>query len=96
MADDGWIGPHKHIEDALAAIVEDIDWERGQPIYVRRGRKMKKAEMEEWGVEYQWQCDGPSIVVHLPNVASDLSPANGERPVALFDIFYGTRKHNQR
>ena len=66
-ADDEWSGPHKHIEDALAAIVEDCDWEWGQPIYVRRGRKMKKAEIKEWGVEFQWQCDGPSIVVHLPN-----------------------------
>jgi len=67
MADDGWSGPHRHIEDALAAIVGDIEWESGRPIYVRRGRKMKKAEMEEWGADYQYQCDGPSIVVQLPN-----------------------------
>jgi hypothetical protein len=67
-AEEGWDGPHKHIEDALAAIVEDPECECGMPIYVRRGRKMKKAEMEEWGVEFQWQCDGPSIV------ASQLSP----------------------
>lgn len=83
-ADMGWSGPHKHIEDALAAMVDDDGWEYGMPVYIRRGRKMKKAEMEEWGVDFRWQCDSPSIVIHLPNVkvmAHPLARASVERGV---------------
>jgi hypothetical protein len=68
FADDGWYGPYNHIEDAIAGMIENEDWQNGNPIYIRRGRKMKKAEQEEWGVEFKWQCDGPSIVVQLPKL----------------------------
>ena len=66
-AEDGWDGPHKHIEDAVAAMVDNDAWGYGMPIYIRRGRKLTTAEREEWGVDYKHQCTPPSIIVYLPN-----------------------------
>lgn len=77
-ADDGYYGPHNTIEPAIAEVLANhgID-ETGRSVYVFQGYKMTKKEQEEWGMEYEWQCDtenrlaftygeGPKIQVTTP------------------------------
>jgi hypothetical protein len=65
-ADSGWIGPHRSIEEAAQACFDqDPDLKR---CYVAQGRKLRKAEIEEMGVEYAYEVDTrQTIEITLPN-----------------------------
>jgi hypothetical protein len=53
-AENGWSGPHDHIEDAARAAL--VAWEaEGDTCYIAPGRKLTKAESEEQGAEYTWE-----------------------------------------
>ena len=75
-AENGWSGPHDHIEDAARATL--LAWEaEGDTCYIAQGRKLTKTEYEEQGAEYTWEVDMLNAMkLVLPNV-SDRRP--GER-----------------
>ena len=55
-AENGWTGPHDHIEAAARAAL--LAWEaEGDTCYIAQGRKLTKAECEEQGAEYTWEVD---------------------------------------
>lgn len=66
-AEDGWIGPHAHIEDAVREAAldgYDGDW---LGCWVAQGRRLRKSEREEMGVEYHWEVDTRNAIrVELP------------------------------
>lgn len=66
-AENGWSGPHDHIEDAARAAL--LAWEaEGDTCWIAQGRKLTKAEYEEQGAEYTWEVDTlNAIKLALPN-----------------------------
>lgn len=58
-AEDGWAGPFKTIDEALDATLRDEEWwdDHSHPVYITTGRKLRKAEIEEMGVDYAWEVD---------------------------------------
>jgi len=66
-AENGWSGPHDHIEDAARAAL--LAWEsEGDTCYIAQGRKLTKAEYEEQGAEYTWEVDTLNAMkLVLPN-----------------------------
>jgi hypothetical protein len=66
-AENGWSGPHNHIEDAARAAL--LAWEaEGDTCYIAQGRKLTKAEYEEQGAEYTWEVDTLNAMkLVLPN-----------------------------
>jgi hypothetical protein len=66
-AENGWSGPHDHIEDAARAAL--LAWEaEGDTCYIAQGRKLTKAEYEEQGAEYTWEVDTiNALKLVLPN-----------------------------
>jgi hypothetical protein len=66
-AENGWIGPHDHIEDAARAAL--LAWEaEGDTCYIAQGRKLTNAEYEEHGAEYTWEVDTLNAMkLVLPN-----------------------------
>lgn len=68
--EDGWYGPHDTIEAALIECASNYGAE--SPIFVAQGYKLTKAEREEWGVEFDWQCESQNAIeVRLPNEKAD-------------------------
>ncbi len=75
-ADDGFYGPHKTIEAAISEVIcaHGAD-ETGPQIYVFQGYKMTKAERDEWGAEFDWQCDTHQHLTFLrPNGRDEPRP----------------------
>lgn len=65
-ADDGFYGPHKTIEAAILEVVSQFGPdETGGKVIVMQGYKMNKAEREEMGVDYDWQCDSREALTFL-------------------------------
>lgn len=58
--EEGWDGPHKTFERAALATFADAGNE-GQA-FVTQGYKMTKREREEWGVDFEWQCDTANAI----------------------------------
>lgn len=55
-AENGWSGPHDHMEEAARAAL--LAWEaEGDTCWIAQGRKLTKAEYEEQGEEYTWEVD---------------------------------------
>jgi hypothetical protein len=69
-AENGWSGPHDHMEDAARAAL--LAWEsEGDTCWIAQGRKLTKAEYEEQGAEYTWEVDTlNAIKLVLPNERS--------------------------
>lgn len=69
-ADDGWNGPHDHMEDAARAAL--LAWEAdGDTCWITQGRKLTKAEYEERGAQYTWEVEiENAIMLKLPNDAA--------------------------
>jgi len=66
-AEDGWFGPHRTIEAAVIDAVSSDDGDGGRACFVAQGRKLAKWEIEEMGVEYDWEVvSANSFVVRLP------------------------------
>lgn len=62
--ENGWLGPHETIE---AAVIECANNYEG-PIFVGQGHKLSKAELEDFGSEYDWEVDTENAIeVRLPN-----------------------------
>lgn len=68
-AENGWSGPHDHIEDAARAAL--LAWEaEGDTCWIAQGRKLTKSEYEEQGAEYTWEVDTLNAMrLVLPNGA---------------------------
>ena len=68
QAENGWLGPHKHIEDAAKAAL--LTWEsEGDTCWIAQGRKMTKAEMQESGDDYAWEVDVfNAMMLKLPTI----------------------------
>lgn len=68
---DEWHGAHATLEDAINDGYEHLALmgETTMPIYVAHGRRVSKAECEEWGVEWPWYQVDPetAIRVRLPS-----------------------------
>ena len=58
-AEGGWYGPSDTIE---AAYIECISNELTSTIYVGQGRKLTKAEYEEFGVDFTWEVDTKNLI----------------------------------
>lgn len=56
QAENGWSGPHAHMEQAAQAAL--LAWEaEGDTCWIAQGRKLTKSEVEECGAEYTWEVD---------------------------------------
>lgn len=66
-AENGWSGPHDHMEEAARAAL--LAWEaEGDTCWIVQGRKLTKAEYEEQGAEYTWEVDTiNAMMLRLPN-----------------------------
>lgn len=66
-AENGWNGPHDHIEQAARAAL--LAWEaEGDTCWIAQGRKLTKAEYEERGGEYTWEVETQNAMrLVLPN-----------------------------
>lgn len=64
-AEDGWIGPHRTIDAALA---DGVRWfgDEVSVLYVAQGFKMTKGEREEKGVEYTHEVDSECCLKVIP------------------------------
>ncbi len=60
--DEKWAGPHATFEAAAREAYADSSWENPEPVFVTQGYKMTKAEREEFGADFEWQCDTANAV----------------------------------
>jgi hypothetical protein len=47
-----WHGPYKSIE---AAAIEVLGWPECPRVWIAQGRKVTRAERDEWGNEHEWE-----------------------------------------
>jgi len=58
-ADEGWFGPCATIEDAFIQCQSDMG---GGIAYIGQGHRLTKAEIEEYGAEYEWEVDTRNLL----------------------------------
>ena len=66
-----WDGPWNNIQSALLGAIayggDSWDVDMLLTIFVTQGRKLTKAEKDEMGVEYDWECNGDEAMeIRLP------------------------------
>lgn len=65
-ADEGWYGPHNTIESALLEFASEYGHD--VPCFVAQGYKLTKAELEDLGVDYEWEVSASdAIEIRLPS-----------------------------
>ena len=71
-AEDGWVGPSDTIGDAVLK-AEEWFGDLHASVFVAQGRKLKKWEIEDMEVEYDWEVESFEAfeVVISPNTAHE-------------------------
>lgn len=69
---DEWNGCCDTLEEAIEDAMKSLEWEvvaPGSPCYFAHGRKLPKAECDEWGLDWPWyQVDREAALkIFMPN-----------------------------
>lgn len=71
--EDGWLGPHNTIEEAILEQACDPFFEISSPIWIAQGRKMTKEELDEFDAGFTWTVDTKNAIkIYLPEYLSKL------------------------